>query len=228
MTIDTKRLRELAEEAESEGGRVTLSPSIIHLVAIEIDRLRGAIRRLVDATPKPLELPGQEIDAECDECDHENAASRPQLSGLLARSVLLSDLDRADSPGAVLGSGASVVVLAHGASSLAAAETRTTADHSGERDQLAAVVEKVRVRLTTDLDEYDESHVSDALTILDSAPQDVLREHDAALIEGLANEILVETDSDAPDDFLRGFDAGADAVYAALREMVRQRREEQS
>ncbi|WP_300345170.1 hypothetical protein [Nesterenkonia sp.] len=48
MTIDTRRLRELAEKAESEGGRVTLSPSIIHLVAIEIDRLRGAIREALD------------------------------------------------------------------------------------------------------------------------------------------------------------------------------------
>lgn len=99
--------------------------------------------------------------------------------------------------------------------------------HIAERKAagFAAVVENALSPKNIDYGHVDIAieRVREALA---TAPADALREHDAALIEGLADEIAVETDSDAPDDFLRGFDAGSDAVYAALREKARQRREE--
>lgn len=116
---------------KASGG--ALADHIAHTLRTFEDPVTGDDDAL-DTTPNGRELPDQKIDTEDDDCDYECAASSPQLSGLLTRSVFFSDLDRADGPGAVLGSGAPVVVLAHGASSLAAAKARTTADHSGDPD----------------------------------------------------------------------------------------------
>ena len=64
-----------------------------------------------------------------------------------------------------------------------------------ERDDLAAVVEKVREVSTGYIDQpgYGDYYIGmeaageGVLALLDEAPTDVLREHDAALIESLAD-----------------------------------------
>ena len=64
-----------------------------------------------------------------------------------------------------------------------------------ERDDLAAVVEKVREVSTGNIDQpgYGDYYIGmeaageGVLALLDEAPTDVLREHDAALIESLAD-----------------------------------------
>lgn len=99
--------------------------------AAEFDRWLAALRAEWEAEQALAdeEPVNAEADRDSEECD-----GSPHLRGLLLRTIAISDLNGADSAGPVLGSRAPVVVLAHDASSLDAATTRTTPDRSGPRD----------------------------------------------------------------------------------------------
>lgn len=86
-----------------------------------------------------------------------------------------------------------------------------------ERDEALAVIERAKARLSTDLYAEDDAHVSDTLTILETAPADALRERDAALMESLADS-WENTDEDGPHVW-----NGEPALW--LREKARERRE---
>ena len=91
-----------------------------------------------------------------------------------------------------------------------------------QRDALAAVVEKVRafIERQSGWFRYRAEPVS---TVLATTPADALRERDAALIEGLADEFAARL----PDGTGNGRVYNSHTVARMLREKARQRREEQ-
>jgi len=99
------------------------------------------------------------------------------------------------------------------------------AETLSDRNQYAAVVEKVRKAIdgphpaNSGLDSYTLAHLS---PLLDAAPADALRERDAALIEGLADEFAARL----PDGTGNGRAYNSHTVARMLREKARQRREE--
>lgn len=105
------------------------------------------------------------------------------------------------------------IVALESAPAVAPADAARRRDVEQERDQLAAVVEKARKadRADTTWGVYGEC----VSRILREAPADVLREHDAALIEGLADE--------ADYSLVHHKEA-----VALLRREARQRREERA
>lgn len=109
-------------------------------------------------------------------------------------------------------------------------DTREIVALTQERDAALAVIEKVRayaesIPRTRDRDvnpglsNRSWLTAQDVLGILASAPADALREHDAALIEGLADEYA---------DSGREQTHGVTSVLSFLYTRARQRREEQS
>lgn len=101
-----------------------------------------------------------------------------------------------------------------------------------QRNQLAAVVEKVRAADSASSSWDHFGHL--VMDILATAPDDALREHDAALIEGLADEVhatLSDPNRKRPRDPRGEFatDLLNDVAWAVhlIREKARQRREEQ-
>ena len=93
-------------------------------------------------------------------------------------------------------------------------EENKNAGYRAKNNQLAAVVEKVRAADSASSSWDHFGHL--VMDILATAPADALREHDAALIEGLADEWHADNAGTSP------------RAYNWLREKARQRREEQS
>lgn len=91
------------------------------------------------------------------------------------------------------------------------------AETLSDRNQLAAVVEKAGRVLTTDY--HGSPAEADVLPILATVPADALREHDAALIEKLADELDLALYEDIPHGSAIRFH-----YEAWLREKARQRR----
>lgn len=104
-----------------------------------------------------------------------------------------------------------------------------SADLERERDELAAEVERLKLvhvgqaRLAISavyLADVDDDEGVQAFY------REWVRNHDAALIESLADELFViATEEGLPEDFYRGMDYGADEAMGWLRERARQVRE---
>ena len=90
-----------------------------------------------------------------------------------------------------------------------------------ERDELAAVIEKVGLIVDYHPDSTVSFQVSNAL----AAPADALREHDAALIESLADDRGVDASEDHDDEWWVGYRQAQREIIHWLTERARQVRE---
>ena len=102
-----------------------------------------------------------------------------------------------------------------------------------ERDDLAAVIENLRgvARGYIDQPGYGDYYIGmesageGVLALLDEAPTDALREHDAALIESLADDRGVDASEDHDDEWWVGYRQAQREIVHWLTERARQVRE---